>query len=397
MKAIIAIVFALITITLLLGCDDNAREENNHDSIQGDTWEETTEDTSVEDVMDDSLEDLEITEDVQELEDMEVDTGPVCNPIKREDLQIKMYRFFSENQYTQPYLECSGPFGTGFPDVEEGSELEQALSCCYDWRCELMGFATGVWLPEDFIVRADVLLLLEYAFRLNDEVPEGTQSYPDVRPEDYFYNAVEVLTQLGLLTAEADGYLNPTYFATDCWVEELLATDSNENGVPNLLEDYPLAEAVNLTRGNVAMRLVETYLQCTVEAGTQSYPDVPEPEAVDPSDPGYEAYLEALELWEAVECIVQNNLLNGYPDGHFSPDGTINRAELAKAFMEASDLPLQFSGHPFLDVPDGEWFTNWVSMLHYWHLTPDRLVFRPADIAYEATLEAWLAAEPTAP
>ncbi len=61
----------------------------------------------------------------------------------------------------------------------------------------------------------------------------------------------------------------------------------------------------------------------------------------------------------AHECISQmqpRNLVTGYPDGNFRPQGSITRAEFAVLMLNAfPDAPIIRSGITFKDVPDNHW------------------------------------------
>lgn len=64
----------------------------------------------------------------------------------------------------------------------------------------------------------------------------------------------------------------------------------------------------------------------------------------------------------AIEYLVEKDIINGYQDGTFKPEGTLNRAELLKILIEATvDTELDTSQHQncFPDVRD-EWFAKYV-------------------------------------
>ncbi|MBU1446511.1 S-layer homology domain-containing protein, partial [Patescibacteria group bacterium] len=58
---------------------------------------------------------------------------------------------------------------------------------------------------------------------------------------------------------------------------------------------------------------------------------------------------------------VYYRIIQGYPDGAFRPAQTVNRVELLKIFLEASDVyvPACYSS-PYVDVPSNEWYTKYV-------------------------------------
>lgn len=62
---------------------------------------------------------------------------------------------------------------------------------------------------------------------------------------------------------------------------------------------------------------------------------------------------------DAINYVEANGIVNGYPDGTFKPDDTINRAEFTKIVIESA-FPNQASGSMcFPDVND-EWFAKYV-------------------------------------
>lgn len=70
-----------------------------------------------------------------------------------------------------------------------------------------------------------------------------------------------------------------------------------------------------------------------------------------------------------LEVLSENNIINGYPDGTFKPDHTINRAEalkvifLAVPFLEA-DSENSENSSPFSDVKKNEWFSPYIFKAH---------------------------------
>ena len=64
--------------------------------------------------------------------------------------------------------------------------------------------------------------------------------------------------------------------------------------------------------------------------------------------------------FDAIEYVKSNSIVQGYSDGTFKPDNTINRAEFLKILIEAkiknSDIILNCIEQPFSDVPVAEWY-----------------------------------------
>ena len=66
------------------------------------------------------------------------------------------------------------------------------------------------------------------------------------------------------------------------------------------------------------------------------------------------------EKWyaPAVEYCEQNGLMEGFADGSFKPEGTVNRAQLVTTLWRLAGKPEITADAPFTDVPDGKWYTD---------------------------------------
>ncbi|UJF35572.1 S-layer homology domain-containing protein [Paenibacillus hexagrammi] len=71
----------------------------------------------------------------------------------------------------------------------------------------ISGISATIFNPNANITRADFMILLTRAFQFNANV---TTSFKDVRPTDYYYEAVGIAKQLGLAEGQGDGLFNPT-------------------------------------------------------------------------------------------------------------------------------------------------------------------------------------------
>lgn len=86
------------------------------------------------------------------------------------------------------------------------------------------------------------------------------------------------------------------------------------------------------------------------------------------------------ENFDAIEYLAENDIINGYADGSFDPDATVNRAEFSKILYEAVFADEPAGQNCFPDVSD-EWFAKYVCTLYYKEIVegyPDG-TFRPAD------------------
>ncbi|MFC1749813.1 septal ring lytic transglycosylase RlpA family protein [Pseudomonadota bacterium] len=59
-----------------------------------------------------------------------------------------------------------------------------------------------------------------------------------------------------------------------------------------------------------------------------------------------------------------NEIINGYPDGYFHPENTINRAEALKMVIlqEGGPLPISITEPPYTDVPVSAWFAPYAQV-----------------------------------
>jgi len=68
------------------------------------------------------------------------------------------------------------------------------------------------------------------------------------------------------------------------------------------------------------------------------------------------------QLQEAVEYLSDEGIIQGYPDGTFQPDNTINRAEALKIIFESRGIAVENAVHSgFPDVPTGEWYAKHIT------------------------------------
>jgi len=124
--------------------------------------------------------------------------------------------------------------------------------------------------------------------------------------------------------------------------------------VVGLTEDWHKVVREDGTQG----WLYASFLEQTSETFDTSEP---EPEVIT-HDPMYDIYGHKYE--DAIWYVYNNGIVNGYPDGAYKPDDTINRAELLKIIIEAAYDDSDFAGYAdqscFNDVPAGTWFTPYV-------------------------------------
>jgi uncharacterized protein YkwD len=63
----------------------------------------------------------------------------------------------------------------------------------------------------------------------------------------------------------------------------------------------------------------------------------------------------------AIEYLTEVGVINGYPDGSFKPDNTVNRVEFLKLVLISSEIPTDVETvTPFPDVNNSEWYAKYV-------------------------------------
>lgn len=70
---------------------------------------------------------------------------------------------------------------------------------------------------------------------------------------------------------------------------------------------------------------------------------------------------ETNHYFEAISYLEENGVLNGYSDGTFKPENSVNRAEFLKIVLEGTDIPLNVSTQtPFDDVDNSAWYAPYI-------------------------------------
>ncbi len=64
---------------------------------------------------------------------------------------------------------------------------------------------------------------------------------------------------------------------------------------------------------------------------------------------------------EAIKYLKNNKIVNGYPDGSFKPEGTLNRAEAVKILLEGNNISTFRGETQFPDVLESSWFYKYVT------------------------------------
>lgn len=142
------------------------------------------------------------------------------------------------------------------------------------------------------------------------------QLFVDVEPGEEHYVAIKYLKEQGLVEGYEDGTFRP-------------------------LQEINRAEALKVLMGAIER-------ESSSEASEFFFPDVT------PSDWFFEYVVRA---WN-------NDLVEGYPDGEFHPENTINKAESLKIALihEGGFIPEEATAEPYSDVPTSAWFAPYAEV-----------------------------------
>src|SRR5699024_6514134 len=64
-----------------------------------------------------------------------------------------------------------------------------------------------------------------------------------------------------------------------------------------------------------------------------------------------------------IEAMAAANVLEGYPNGKFLPEGAVTRAEFSKMIVRALDLDLVQYNDQFTDVDKNDWYADYVATM----------------------------------
>jgi len=189
------------------------------------------------------------------------------------------------------------------------------------------------------------------------------------------------LATLAIIAISA--FLIPSTYASDCFRDPIYDRDWNaEVTTGAFIRDVACMEGsvvlTTLPVGTIAHVIAETdgwyqvetpdgtigwvgqwLVEQTSKSFTQTEPETAEIEPEE--DPLYDIGSHKYE--EAIWYVYDNEIVNGYDDGSYKPDNTINRAELLKIIVEAvfSDEFEEYDNtNCFNDVPSSEWYTKYV-------------------------------------
>ena len=64
---------------------------------------------------------------------------------------------------------------------------------------------------------------------------------------------------------------------------------------------------------------------------------------------------------DAIKYLKEEGIVQGYPDGKFKPDETLNRAEAVKILLTGNNINVQNGSTDFSDVKTTDWFSNYIA------------------------------------
>ena len=169
----------------------------------------------------------------------------------------------------------------------------------------------------------------------------------------------------------------PIAFAGDCFQDPIY--DRDWNGVVTtgmrvrdvacmegsaILTTVPVGEVVHVIAETDGWYKVETksgvigwsgqwLLEPTNQSFTSDTPEQPKEPLYDINDHLYES---------AIRYLAENEIIEGYSDGSYKPDQTVNRAEFTKIIVGAKlgSNPTSYASNCFPDVKSSDWFASYV-------------------------------------
>ncbi|MEK7548178.1 MAG: S-layer homology domain-containing protein, partial [Patescibacteria group bacterium] len=112
---------------------------------------------------------------------------------------------------------------------------------------------------------------------------------------------------------------------------------------------------------------------------------------------------EAHKNYEAITYLQENGIINGYDDGSFKPDNTVNRAEFLKIIIDGSKIKLSISPPtPFKDVDNTAWYAkylkkayaeNWINGYSDNTFRPDQAINKVEALKIIAKVQNWEASQ----
>ncbi len=157
--------------------------------------------------------------------------------------------------------------------------------------------------------------------------------------------------------------------------DEGVDAETADDGGPDQMD--VVDDVTHFTRGELAMLLVD-FLDLECVEPYDVYPDVTA------DHPAY----------GAISCLSDKEMVNGYPDGNFKPERSVNRAQFAKIIYHLLEKEFYFEmglcdgvDNPFEDVEELYWFYHYVMCLLQLDLIDADDEYRPEENLSEGEAE----------
>lgn len=162
-------------------------------------------------------------------------------------------------------------------------------------------------------------------------IAQEIEAFPDVQEGNEYFVAVRYMKEHGLVEGYPDGTFQP------------YRQINRAEALKVLLKAFPQEELMVESEGTT-----ETESSQTESNESSPFPDVLTNEWFTPY---------VLEAWE-------EGLVEGYPDGNFHPEETINKVESLKIALirEGGFIPEEATAMPYNDVPTTEWYAPYAEV-----------------------------------
>lgn len=251
----------------------------------------------------------------------------------------------------------------------------------------LRGFPDSSFRPDAPLTRAEYAALISATFAsdpgvaapLSNPAP-ALQTFQDIPPHFWAAGAIATAQRLGFISGFPDGTFRANQPLTR--VQAILSLVNGlglEGGTPGLLTVYSdraqipsyatqaIATATQhrlvvnhpqlnqldplrpISRAETAVLLYQALVVQRRMAAIDS-PFIPQPLL-----PSSLSDLQNHWAETFIRPLIQQNLVQGFPDGSFQPDGTVSRAQFAALIARAFNPPPRFPAPNFEDVPPSFW------------------------------------------
>ncbi len=203
-----------------------------------------------------------------------------------------------------------------------------------------------------------------------NEAPTDTHVFTDIELGDKHYVAIKYLKENGLIQGYEDGSFKPLDEINRAEALKILAGALTEESTePADITEEPADIAPEETT-ETTITLSELPPTAVDETdNTQPSTDestTTEPETLTEETTGFQFADVPVDAWfyGHVLSAWEKQVVEGYPDGLFHPENTINRAESLKIalLLEGGIVPSSITEPPYADVPIDAWFAPYAQV-----------------------------------